>query len=77
MKIIYTKHAKETLVYRKIKKTFVNQTLKNPDYTITLSSGKTAYFKDFGRNFLKVSVSPEENPVVITFYWFAKKRLKK
>ena len=78
MKVVFTKHAAEMLSFRRIKKEFVEETVKNPDDTLEAKSGKMIYFKDFGKNFLKVVVAKEDDKaVVITEHWIAKKRIKK
>jgi hypothetical protein len=78
MAIVYTKHAAEMLIFRKIKKEFVEKCIQNFDDIKPVREGKNAYLKDFGKNYLKVIVSEEgENIVVITLYWIAKGRVKK
>ena len=78
MAIIYTKHAEEMLAFRKIRKEFVEKCLKNPDDKLPAKEGKLAYFKNFGKNYLKVIVSEEgKDLIVVTPYWFAKKKVKK
>lgn len=78
MKLIYTKHAEEMLVFRRIKKGQVRECTQNPDQIVPIREGKTAYLKDFGKNFLKLIVVEEGvNIIIITLYWIAKRRIKK
>lgn len=76
--IIYTKHAEEMLIFRKLKKSWVRKCIDNPDEILNAKEGKKAYLKDFGNNYLKVIVSKEKDDIfVITLYWLAKKKIKK
>ncbi|OGE05136.1 hypothetical protein A3B51_02030 [Candidatus Curtissbacteria bacterium RIFCSPLOWO2_01_FULL_41_18] len=78
MKIKFTKHAREMLVFRRIKKEQVEATVKNPEDRSTGKSGKDVLYKNFGKNYLKVVISKEKgNVFVITNHWIAKKRIKK
>jgi len=66
------------LVLRKIKKQFIEKTVKNPYEKLTSKKDKKVYLKYFGRNYLKVVVSEEKDSIiVITEHWIAKKRAKK
>ena len=77
MKVSFTKHVLEKLVERYIKRKLVESCVKNPDFIFPEKDGKKAYLKDMGKNYLKVIVAQEENePVVVTAYWFAKHRLE-
>ncbi len=75
--IIFTRHAKEMLLQRNIPAKLVRQTIKNPDHCLKGRENKTIYLKYFGKNFLKVIVSEEEQTVVITAHWWSKERFKK
>ena len=51
--------------------------VKKPDMVLPAKDRRKAYLKDMGVNYLKVIVVEDGNKlVVITAYWFAKKRLK-
>lgn len=77
MAIVFTKHAKEMLVFRKIKEGLVNECINNPDQILPTREYKKIYLKDFGKNYLKLIVLEEdEERVIITLYWFAKRRIK-
>ena len=77
MKIVFTKHAKDMLNLRGIKKTQVRKCLQKPDKILPAKFGKKAYLKDFGKNYLKVIVSEEmKNKAIVTLYWLDKKRVK-
>lgn len=78
MKIKYTGHAREMLVFRRIKKEQVEATVKEPDDKSIGKSGKDVLYKKFGKIYLKVVISKEKDDVVvITEHWIAKKRIKK
>lgn len=78
MKIKFTKHAREMLVFREIKREQVEAVIKKPDDQSRGESGKNVLYKDFGKNYLKVVIVKEKNEVVvITEHWIAKKRVKK
>lgn len=77
MAIIYTKHAKEMLLHRGIKKAFADQCANNPDITLPTEEGYKIFLKDFGKNYLKLVVSEEmEDKIIITVHWLAKKRIR-
>ena len=66
------------LAFRKIKKEFVDKTVKNPDDKSTGKGGKAIVYKNFGKNYLKVVIFKEGDKVfVITEHWIAKRRIKK
>lgn len=77
MKAIFTRHAEESLLFRKIKKVWVKKAVSQPDLVLPAQEGKKAYYKDMGVNYLKVVVAEEGgNLVVITTHWVAKSRVK-
>lgn len=77
MAIIYTKHAKEMLLYRDINKEFADKCATDPDKILTADKDKKVYLKDFGTNFLKLIVAEEgEDRTIITVHWLAKKRVR-
>lgn len=66
------------LAFRKIEERQVKETINSPDDKSKGRSGKAVFYKDFGKNYLKVVISKEEGEVVvITEHWIAKKRVKK
>lgn len=78
MKVKFTKHAEEMLLFRKIKKEQVVAAIEKPDDKSKGESDKKVLYKDFGENYLKVVIVKEKNEVVvITEHWIAKKRVKK
>lgn len=78
MSISYTKHAREMIVFRKLDEKKVAECVNAPDRVLSARDGKMQYLKEFGSKYMKVIVANEgENVVVITVYWFAKKRLRK
>ena len=77
MAIIFTIHAEEMLVKRKVKRKQVEECVRNPDKIVTEKEGVKAYLKDFGKNYLRLIVSEMGNNfVIITLHWVAKKRIK-
>lgn len=78
MAIIYTKHAEEMLVFRKIGRDKIESCIKSPDEVFAAKEGREAYLKNFGRNYLKIIVTKDgSNLVIITLHWLAKRRVKK
>ncbi len=78
MKITFTKHAREMLLFRRINKEQVEEVIHHPDDKSAGKSGKTVLYKNFGKNYLKVVILKEKDEiVVITNHWIAKKRIKK
>lgn len=66
------------LVFRKITRELIEQTIKNPDDQKDSRESKSVLYKNFGKNYLKVVIAKEEDKVVvITEHWIAKMRLKK
>lgn len=77
MAIKYTKHAKDMLILRGIKKELANKTVNHPDEILSSRDRKKIYLRDFGKNYLKLVVSEEEDDkIIITIHWLAKKRVK-
>ena len=75
MKIIYTKHAEEMLIFRQISKKIVQECVNNPDEILPAREGKKIYLKDFGKNYLKLVLAHQKDAfIVITTHWLAKKR---
>lgn len=76
-RIVYTKHAEEMILKRNLKKVFVASCITKPNRIEQAKENKRSYIKDFGRNYLKVIASEEDNALVIlTLYWIAKDRIK-
>lgn len=77
MAIIYTKHAKEMLIVRSIRKELADECADNPDHVLPGDYDRKIYLKDFGVNYLKLVISEEgKNIVIITAHWLDKKRVK-
>lgn len=77
MKIVFTKHAEEMIIFRHISKTTIRRCLIHPDKILSGKEGKQIYLKDLGQKFLKVIiVEMKDRKVVVTLYWLAKRRLK-
>lgn len=77
MKVAYTKHAQEMMVFRNIKSSQIEICIKNPDYIISVREERKAYIKLLGKSYLKIIVFQEEMKIVIvTAYWIAKKRFR-
>lgn len=75
-KVTYTKHAIEMLSLRRIKKQSVEKCLKEPDKILPSRKRRKIYFKNFGKNDLKVVGAENEEFVVITCHWIASSRVK-
>lgn len=77
MAIIYTRHAKEMIVHRRIKQELADQCANNPDLMLPTKEGLKIYLKDFGVNYLKLIVAEEgEDKIIITVHWLAKRRVR-
>jgi len=77
MKIIYTKHAEQRLRLRNITKTKVNLTIKDCDYQEKGKSNTVVYYRDFGKNYLKIITEEiKEKIIIITLYWVDATRIK-
>lgn len=77
MEIVYSQHLLEEIAFRGIRKGFVEACVKKPDVVLPAKDKRRAFLKDMGINYLKVIVVEDMGKlVVITAYWFAKKRLK-
>jgi len=51
--------------------------MRNPDFIKLAAEGRKMYFKDMGKNYLKVIVVEEEKELIaVTAHWFAKSKLK-
>lgn len=55
MRIKFTKHAREMLVFRRIKREQVEATVKNPDDKSIGKSGKDVLYKNFVQKLFKSS----------------------
>lgn len=76
MKIFITEHAAEKLVERNIPEKLVTETVFHPDLTVPTYQNRVAYFKNMGRNYLKVVVAKEKGQfIVVTAHWVDKSRL--
>lgn len=66
------------LAFRNIKKRQVEKTINDPEHKSSGKGGKDVLYKNFGKSYLKVVISKDEDWfVVITEHWIAKKRIKK
>ena len=66
------------LAFRGIKREQVEATIKDPDDKSIGRDGKSVFYKNFGKNYLKVVIARELGEVIIiTNHWIAKKRIKK
>ena len=77
MQIVYTKHAIQRLLLRGISKKKVNLAIDDSDYKERGVSGATIYYRDFGKNYLKVITQITGNKIIIiTLHWVDAKRVK-
>lgn len=76
MNIIYTKHSEQRLQIRKIIKRKVAQTIRDPDYKEQGRHNTTIYYKNFGKNYLKI-ITEEINSkiLIITLHWISAKHI--
>lgn len=75
--IVFTKHAEEMLLVRRINKIMVVSCLTQPTRVVQAKKDTSAYLKEFDAQCLKVIAAEEKDAlVVITVYWIAKSRAK-
>ena len=76
--MVFTNHAREALVFRKISEQETKQAINKPDFR-KLSRGDTEIlYRRFGDRYLKVVVRAGIKMVtVITEYWIEKERAQK
>ena len=73
MKNIFSDHAKEQLVERKIPKKIVLETVKNPQKKINSYKNRELRQRKFGSKILEVVIIEEDNSIIIiTQYWLEK-----
>ena len=73
MKNIFSDHAKEQLVERKIPKKIVLETVKNPQKKIKSYKSRELRQRRFGDKILEVVIIQEEESItIITQYWLEK-----
>ena len=78
MNFVYTNHAKENLVERKIKKEDVEQAILNPDEIFKGKKDRNISHKFIGNKLLRVIYKKEEKVyIVITAYYTKVGRYKK
>lgn len=69
MKIIFTKHAEERMIERKIRLDDIQKTIEMPDYNIRKDS-KTEAYKKVDNKILKVVYSKDTKFIkIITLIW--------
>lgn len=65
------------LSHRSITKRQVEQCIQNPDKITPEKEGTHAYLKDFGKDYLRLIVSKQQdNFIIVTLHWPAKKRVR-
>jgi len=68
--IIFTEHSLLKLRQRKISKTRVIETIKNPDYTIKSYFNREIALKKFDKLYLKVIYKKEGKDIIIITQYF-------
>ena len=63
--VIYTRHARRRMKWRKISEQEVEQTLKKPDKINSLPDGRQNAFKTIGQRYIKVSYRDLETEKVV------------
>lgn len=70
MKIIYSDHAKQQRIERKINQKAIIATIKNPDSQETSFRNRQLFRKRFGDKILEVVVTKEnDNLIIVTEYF--------
>lgn len=78
MEYIYQKHSLEQIVEREIDKSWVEDTLSNPDDIIEIDENEVHFIKkiiDYNNRYLRVIVNPKKEPITIITLFFDR-RLK-
>ena len=78
MEYIYSKHSLEQIVEREIDKSWVEDTLSNPDDIIEIDENEVHFIKkiiDYNNRYLRVIVNPKKEPITIITLFFDR-RLK-
>ena len=78
MVYIYQKHSLEQIVEREIDKSWVEDTLSNPDDIIEIDENEVHFKKkiiDYNNRYLRVIVNPKKEPITIITLFFDR-RLK-
>ena len=77
MKIVFSDHAELKIRQRKLSRQKILETVEHPDFIRESYNGREEWFKDFGKNHLKVIVIiGDEILTIITAHWIAGNRLK-
>ncbi len=63
--IIYVRHAKRRMRWRKISETEVEQTLEDPDKTELTGEGRKNIFKIIGDRYIKVTYKESKDEIII------------
>ena len=72
MNIIFSDHAVLKMQQRKLSRSSVVATIRNPDHSEHTYSGREALYKKFRKRSLKVVIVRERNHiVVVTAHWVA------
>ena len=68
--IIYTKHARERLSFRKIESKWISDTIFNPDRLVDAKSNRKQAIKKINDDKISViCVKENSNYIIITVYW--------
>ena len=74
MRFIYTNHAKENMIERKISSSDVESTINNPNEELTSKKGRKIAQKIFGNRLLRVIYKEAEKVYIIVTVYFTKIR---
>ena len=72
MKIIYSEHAKQNLLERKIPESYVLETLDYPEKIIVSRKGRKIAQKQIGNRLLRVIYKETEKVYIIVTVYYAK-----
>jgi len=70
MAIAYTEHATFRMRHRAVSKANVEDTIRNPDFSLITRVGRSVALKKYGDKFLKVVYEKSNDKItVVTVYW--------
>ena len=65
MEVVYTRHAKNRMRWRGIKKHEVEMTLKEPERREIIGPNRFHYFRHFGKRYVRVTCATEDEKLIV------------
>ena len=77
MQIVFSEHALLKIRQRVLSKEKILETIDSPHFVQPSYGGREEWYRDFGKNHLKVVIMKENNiVVVVTAHWIARVKRK-